>query len=65
MLMFVEVLLFDYSSWFSIRESENAKEMQPLPEVEHIDIRDTEETSETCQNNSENKGSLMLNLFHF
>ena len=63
--MFAEVLSFDYWSWFSITESEKAKETQQLPEFEHIDINGTEETSETCQNNSENTGSLMLNFFYF
>ena len=63
--MFVEVLSFDYSSWFSIIESEKAKETQQLREVEHIDIEDTAQISERCQNNSENKDSLMLNFFYF
>ena len=63
--MFVEVLSFYYLSWFSLTESEKAKDMQQLREVEHIDIEDTEETSETCQNNSENTGSLMLNFLYF
>ena len=60
--MFVKVLSFGYSSWFSITESEKAKETQKLREVKHIDIEDTEETSETCQNNPGNTGSLMLNF---
>ena len=60
--MFVRVLSFGYSSWFSITESKKAKETQKLREVKHIDIEDTKETSETCQNNPGNTGSLMLNF---
>ena len=46
--MFAKVLSFDYSFWFSITDSDKAKETQQLHVVEHIDIEDTEETFETA-----------------